>query len=234
MENPKLSTMVVLYTLNKKFDTTKLLETLPLNDSIIKVEKRGILTRGTSSRDKIKRRPKNPQTVSKTGFGHNSITVVVLTNVNGSLPLKEITVKIFQNGVFHFTGVLHDDYDKYVMELLSSTIRESCRECILNENDDIQILNRRIVLINYTSEMSKKGIVAREALVRTIKSFKDSDITVSYDPDVYPGVKIRFLNDRWTANIFRTGKIILTGLTSELECIQFRKKLENLFEKTVV
>jgi hypothetical protein len=46
METPKLSTMVVLYTINLKMKTDILLEKLPLNDHIIKIEKRGVLRRG--------------------------------------------------------------------------------------------------------------------------------------------------------------------------------------------
>jgi hypothetical protein len=47
-----------------------------------------------------------------TGFCHNSITLVMMNNGDGTLPMKEITIKIFQNGVFHMTGVLHELYDK--------------------------------------------------------------------------------------------------------------------------
>jgi len=56
MNEPKLSTMVVLYTMNFKVNTDILLETLQITDDIIKIEKRGILRKGESSRDKIKRR----------------------------------------------------------------------------------------------------------------------------------------------------------------------------------
>ena len=58
MEAPKLSTMVVLYTTNLKFDTNKIMSDLPLEDSIVKIEKRGVARRGESKRDKIKRRIK--------------------------------------------------------------------------------------------------------------------------------------------------------------------------------
>ena len=56
MEQPKLSTMVVLYNLNIKVDTTRLLDDIPINETIIKIEKRGMKKRGESSRDKIKLR----------------------------------------------------------------------------------------------------------------------------------------------------------------------------------
>jgi hypothetical protein len=43
MEIPILSTMVVLYKTNLNFDTTVLANELPVNDEIIKVEKRGVI-----------------------------------------------------------------------------------------------------------------------------------------------------------------------------------------------
>lgn len=221
--------MVVIYNMNVTLNTNELVQTLPINDEIIKIEKRGVIVRGESSRDKIKRRPKKTEPKSKTGFGHNSITVVVMNNGDGKFPMKEITVKIFQNGVFHFTGVLDDSYDRRALDILISAIPKTC---ITNEIDDIKIINRRVVLMNYTSELTKKTIVAREGLSRAIRSIHNPEITVSYDPDVYPGIKIKFSN-RWTANIFRTGKIILTGITSKEECDTFKNTLEDLLEKTL-
>jgi hypothetical protein len=100
METPILSTMVVLYNTNLVFDTTKLLHSLPLNSEIIKIEKRGVMRRGESKRDRIKRRSKKePSTNNNTGFCHNSLTLVMMNDGDGTLLKKEITIKIFQNGV---------------------------------------------------------------------------------------------------------------------------------------
>jgi TATA-box binding protein (TBP) (component of TFIID and TFIIIB) len=54
-----------------------------------------------------------------------------------------------------------------------------------------------------------------------------------YDPDVYPGVKICIGKNNWTAKIFRTGKIILTGVVSHGECLELMKQLLSLFEKVL-
>ena len=61
--------MVVIYNMNVTLNTNELVQTLPINDEIIKIEKRGVIVRGESSRDKIKRRPKKTEPKSKTGFG---------------------------------------------------------------------------------------------------------------------------------------------------------------------
>lgn len=229
MDTPKLSTMVVLYNTNLTLNTDILLEKLPINETLIRIEKRGVLRRGESSRDKIRRRSKKEEKKSNTGFGHNSITVVVLNNGDGSLPMKEITIKLFQNGVFHMTGILDELYDKYALEYLLNEIMK----CGATNVDKWEITRRRVVLMNYTSELTARTTIAREPLYNSIKSMNPEEIVASYDPDVYPGVKIQFLPSKWTAKVFRTGKLILTGVTTKEDCQTFREQLEHLFEKTL-
>jgi len=207
------------------------LEHLPINDSIIKIEKRGVLRRGESSRDKIRRRSKKNEKTSTTGFGHNSITTVLMNDGDGTLPPKEITVKIFQNGVFHLTGVLHDDYDKSCINILLTTIWNSCNADIVEPPEKWEILKRRVVLMNYTTELSPKTTVAREMLYNSIRGM--DGIVSSYNPDVYPGVKIQFMPSKWTAKVFRTGKIILTGITTHADCLEFVEELSNLLTNSL-
>lgn len=224
--------MVILYNLNVKLNTTVLLEQLALDDKIIKVEKKGVLTRGTSLRDKVKKRSKKTKENS-TGFGRNSITVVSLNDGEGTLPLKEITTKIFQNGVFHMTGVLDPGYDSSTLNYLMSKIW-AIPEALMNPPTEWIVEKRRVVLMNYVTELSPKATVARETLTNNIKALKDSQIVASYDPDVYPGVKIQFVDRKWTAKIFRTGKMILTGVVSPEDCLEFTKELNYLLKKTLI
>lgn len=234
MEAPQLSTMVVLYTTNLKFDTTKLAEYIPLSETIIKVEKKGVVKRGESSRDKIRHRvKKEKKNVSNTGFGHNSITLVILNDGDGQLPQKEITVKIFQNGVFHLTGVLNELYDRSSVNKLIKILQDSCSESFKEPIETIEILNRRVVLMNYTTKLTSNQTIPREALHTGIRNAKMENVISYYDPDVYPGVKIHIGTDKWTANVFRTGKIILTGITSHEDCITLIEKLISLFEEVL-
>ena len=233
METPVLSTMVVLYKTNLAVDTTVLANGIPLNEQIIKVEKRGVVKRGESKRDKIKRRSKKEPSSNTTGFCHNSLTIVMMNNGGGSLPMKEVTVKIFQNGVFHMTGILDEKYDMTAVDLLLKTIWESCRDCIKAEIEKPEILNRRVVLMNYTTKLSSNSTIAREALHNNIKSSGIPDVVSHYDPDVYPGVKINIGTGNWTAKVFRTGKIILTGVVSKEECAELTEQLLLLFEKVL-
>jgi len=234
METPILSTMVVLYNTNLIFDTTLLLNNLPLNSEIIKIEKRGVGKRGESKRDKIKRRSKKETNVNNnTGFCHNSITLVMMNNGGGELIEKEITVKIFQNGVFHMTGILDERYDKCTINNLLTIIWNNCKDALKNTPEMWEITQRRVVLMNYITKLSSNSTVPREQLHNTIRTLKLENIKSHYDPDVYPAVKINIGPAKWTAKIFRTGKIILTGVTNANEINQFMLSLLSLFEKAL-
>jgi TATA-box binding protein (TBP) (component of TFIID and TFIIIB) len=226
--------MVVLYNTNLKFDTNKIMSDLPLEDSIIKIEKRGVDRRGESKRDKIKRRVKKDVTpTNTTGFCHNSITIVVLNDGDGTLPSKEITIKIFQNGVFHLTGILHDSYDKCSMRILLNALWTKCKTAILDAPESYEIVRRRVVLMNYTTKLTSNQTVPRELMFKAIRSLGRPELTCAYDPDVYPGVKIRIGPKNWTAKVFRTGKIILTGITDGEEVVEFTTLLLRLFAEVL-
>ncbi len=222
-----MSTMVVLTSTNLKLDTNKMLTDLPIDDSILKIEKRGVLRRGESSRDKIRRRVKKEHTAT-TGFGHNSITIVMMNDGDGTLPAKEITIKIFQNGVFHMTGVLDERYDVHSLRCLLNIVWYRHRDCVVDPPEMWEVTRRRVVLMNFTTEVKPARTIARETLYRTIQNIHDPNVVAHYDPDVYPGVKIQFLPQKWTAKVFRTGKIILTGVTTFEDCKVLEKLLTDI------
>lgn len=232
METPTLSTMVVLYTTNLKFDTTELVNSIPLENGIIRVEKRGVIKKGRSKRDDVNRRSKKESKSNNTGFGNNSMTLVILDDGDGTLREKEITIKIFQNGVFHLTGVIDDAYDSSSMAKVLRSIWTHCRSAIRECPDTYQIVNRRVVLMNYTTKLMIDA-VPRQALYNVIRQLNLDNISIHYDPDVYPGVKIHIGPHKWIAKVFRTGKLILTGITTKDQCREFVVQLTALLQRTL-
>lgn len=231
MESPKLTTMVVLYNMGVRLNTDTLVHNLPLTNNIIKIEKQGVLKRGESKKDKIRHRVK-PQTAPKrtTGFGHNSITLVLLSNgIEHNLPEKEITVKIFQNGVFHITGVLNEGYDRDVTNRLQQHIQDHCSDSIVSGSWTPG--NRRVVLMNYKTCLQGINDLSREQLYRNLR---EQGFRTNYEPAVYPAVKIYFDGTRWIAKVFRTGQIILTGMTTEEEKDQLMSRLSMAFTSNVI
>ena len=207
-------------------DTNKLVHELPLENGIIKIEKQGVLKRGESKKDKVKHRA-TTQTAPKrtTGFGHNSITLVLLSSGDGTLVEKEITVKIFQNGVFHITGVLDEKYDRDVVARLYTQIMKHCPvegEWTLN--------NRRVVLMNYKTSLKGITNLSRDQLYSSVRK---QGLKTNYEPDVYPAVKIYFPEKKWIAKVFRTGNIILTGMTTSQECVELVEQLTTVISKAV-
>jgi TATA-box binding protein (TBP) (component of TFIID and TFIIIB) len=213
--------MVVLYTMGVKLNTDILANTLPLTTDIIKIEKQGVVKRGSSKRDLIKRRAKTTPPKRTTGFGHNSITLVVMSDGDGTLLRKEITVKIFQNGVFHITGVLDEKYDRHVTTLLKNHITTTCPEAVSGEWTEI----RRVVLMNYKTKLVGSTNLSRDTLYATLRG---RGVTTVYEPAVYPAVKIYFPETKWIAKVFRTGQIILTGMTTHDECASLMTQLKPL------
>lgn len=225
MDTPTLTTMVVLYTMGVKLDTDILVQSLPLTNGLIKIEKQGVLRRGESKRDRIRHRtPAVPTVRRTTGFGHNSITLVLLSaGTSGTKFEKEITVKIFQNGVFHITGVLDEEYDRDVVARLQGHIVEHCPTAVLSGTWNPE--SRRVVLMNYKTKLVGVTNLSRETLYATVrqKGFK-----TNYEPAVYPAVKIYFPETKWIAKVFRTGNIILTGMTTATECEQLMTSLREV------
>jgi len=215
--------MVVLYTMGVKLDTDVLVRELPLTDSIIKVEKQGVLRRGESKKDRIRHRTPPAPPKRATGFGHNSITLVLMSTGDGTLPQKEITVKIFQNGVFHITGVLDEKYDRHVTQTLRTAIMTSCPHAVVSGEWTPD--NRRVVLMNYKTRLINVTNLSRDALHANVRK---KGLKTVYEPSVYPAVKIYFPNVRWIAKVFRTGNIILTGMTAEDQCYRLMDQLREV------
>lgn len=215
--------MVVLYTMGVKLDTGVLVHDLPLTEQIIKIEKQGVLRRGESRKDLIRHRKVPVQSRKTTGFGHNSITLVILSDGDGTLRKKEITVKIFQNGVFHITGVLHELYDRDVVARLQSHISATTPHAMKEGTWTPE--HRRVVLMNYKTKLVGIDNLSRDSLHIRLRQ---QGIKTNYEPAVYPAVKIYFPDVKWIAKVFRTGNIILTGMTEERECDVLMEKLREL------
>jgi TATA-box binding protein (TBP) (component of TFIID and TFIIIB) len=227
MEPPTLTTMVVLYTMGVRLNTDILVQELPLNESIIKVEKQGVLRRGESKKDRVRHRATTAAAPRRTtGFGHNSITLVLLSNGDGSLPQKEITVKIFQNGVFHITGVLDEKYDRDATQTLYAAITKHCPHAVISGEWDPN--NRRVVLMNYKTRLVGVDNLSRETLHANVRK---KGLKTIYEPAVYPAVKIYFPDVKWIAKVFRTGNIILTGMTTAGECERLMEQLQEAMVK---
>jgi TATA-box binding protein (TBP) (component of TFIID and TFIIIB) len=119
------------------------------------------------------------------------------------------------------------------MRILLDTIWKECKDSIHDAPPEFEITNRRVVLMNYTTKLNGITSVPREALYNAVRTAKIENVTSHYDPDVYPGVKIHIGPQKWVAKIFRTGKLILTGITTREQCTEFVSQLTSLLDRTL-
>ena len=75
--------------------------------------------------------------------------------------------------------------------------------------------NRRVVLMNYKTKLLNVSNLSRDSLY---SSLRQRGVQTVYEPAVYPAVKIYFPETKWIAKVFRTGQVILTGMTTHEEC----------------
>jgi TATA-box binding protein (TBP) (component of TFIID and TFIIIB) len=122
------------------------------------------------------------------------------------------SVKIFPNCTIHITGCYSlDDCDQVVKQLCSifNTIfgltNVQCEKC-------------RIVMIN--TNFSINSILDLSAIISVMKR---NGCTVSFNPETYSAVKIKFVPGagmkQITASIFSSGKIIITGAVNLMEIL---------------
>jgi TATA-box binding protein (TBP) (component of TFIID and TFIIIB) len=221
LKEPSLSTMTVLYRLPMKMNTDAVFGSLPLAHPIIKIEKRGLGKRGESKRDRVRRR--QPVSQTTTGFGHNSVTLVLMNTGFGNHPEKEVTIKIFHNGVFHLTGIRDEDYARSSMREIRTILNSLPDECFIERPSLTDEPVERIVLMNFTTAFLDTAKISR---LQIQSFFESKGVQVNFEPDVDPAVKLQF-PERWVARIFRTGKINLTAITTREDCRRFVERLES-------
>jgi hypothetical protein len=125
--------------------------------------------------------------------------------------------------VFHITGVLDEEYDRDVIARLQSHITEQCPTAVLS--GEWMPESRRVVLMNYKTKLMGVTNLSRETLYATVRQ---KGLKTNYEPAVYPAVKIYFPETKWIAKVFRTGNIILTGMTTATECEQLMNALREV------
>jgi len=81
--------------------------------------------------------------------------------------------------------------------------------------------------MNYKTKIRDVTNLSRERLSANLRRL---GLKTNYEPAVYPAVKVYFQDKKWIAKIFRTGNVILTGMTAEEECRELTKTLNEVLE----
>ena len=185
----KISTMTTTGTINTKIDLKTLYDYIEVvdkesvNNGIIYIEynqnKFDVLTKG----EKMKKDPKNRKNKPKKRF-QNQTTMIIKVD-------KSFTnLKLFKNGNIQMTGVKNEIVGKEAIDTLLEEIKKIYQKdkTIVDEFDRLENKNFEINLINTDFKINKK--LKREELHKLM--ITKYNIISSYEPCIYPGVKIQY------------------------------------------
>ena len=116
----------------------------------------------------------------------NQLTVIYKYNEDSL-----INIKVFKNGNIQMTGVKDTSDGKSMIDILINAIKcieSNCGCCIVNNVEDLQNMKYKIALIN--SDFKVDFEVKRDKLHNVLK--KEYNIRCSFEPCIYPGVKIQY------------------------------------------
>ena len=214
--------MTAVSKLSEHINIEEMYNSLEINDIVKFVEYKTQYKGYSKKLDKKVRKNK----VKRTFFNQSTIHIY-----DGS---KVVNVKIFNNGNIQMTGLKYEGQGKEILNILKDILIEKNKSIRFFENENIDVLDYRIVLIN--SDFDIKYSVDREKLHREIINL---GLYSTYEPCMYPGVNIKYYFNklygkcgickcdckcdgkgsglengsckRVTIAVFNSGEIIITG-----------------------
>lgn len=141
----------------------------------------------------------------------NQATVILRQYIDNKYECANL--KIFRNGNVQMTGVKSISHGELILEYLSNTLKTmNFQEEFVENINDINVSNFKIQLIN--ADFKIGYTIKREKLFKLLKT-EFTDTFCSFEPCIYPGVKIQFLINetlkKVTIAVFRSGCVIITG-----------------------
>jgi TATA-box binding protein (TBP) (component of TFIID and TFIIIB) len=194
----RISTITSTGRINTEIDLKKLFDSL---DIIQKdAEKKGIvyleygknkfesITKGELVKRKVKSRK-----IKQIKRFDNQATVIMKINED---KIYYINMKIFKNGNIQMTGIKNIDDGIECVNLLIKFIKDqnTIENTIVLSKDEMILTNYKVQLINSDFKINMQ--IKREVLYKIL--ICEYNIVCSYEPCIYPGVKIQYF---WNENI---------------------------------
>jgi TATA-box binding protein (TBP) (component of TFIID and TFIIIB) len=134
-------------------------------------------------------------------------------------------IKVFSNGRLHITGVTSmieaSDVCSFTCNILNKTIG-----AVIGDNS-VEAINLKICMINTNFGLNHGiDIIKLKNIIRGAP-----DITCSYTPDTYPGLKIKYFHlnkNKSSIFIFSSGQIVITGVKLLSDVIEVYKCLMDI------
>ena len=134
----------------------------------------------------------NRRKEKKTKRFDNQLTIVYIMILPDGTK-SNLNIKVFRNGKIQITGIKKFGQGEIVLKIVEDVIRDihiNKDKSIIDDIDKLCSKNFRIQLIN--SDYKVGFEIKRENLYNLMSSGTISDVICSYEPCIYPGVKIQF------------------------------------------
>lgn len=241
-------------------------EQIDLNSVFTNVKLDSVYLNGIKFLNDYKGRPDNPSKKKKKSDKSNpktfcnQATIYISPDLNST---KIINVKLFKNGKLQMTGLRNFEEGKdtalKVIEILKNVKYDNGEVVLKNkfnlENYDIHMINSNFDMFPISKDMYR---IKRQELFKLLKN-PPYYLKVSYEPTIYPGVKVSFMWNKTKGNnqngvcccddycngkskednkckkitiaIFQSGSIIITGAYRMEQIQDAYKFINDVFSK---
>jgi TATA-box binding protein (TBP) (component of TFIID and TFIIIB) len=214
--------------LKQLFDSVNIIHKNDNNNGIIYLEYGKNKFESISKGENIKKKVKSRKIKEIKRFDNQATAIIKVFNDQ----LYYVNMKIFKNGNIQMTGIKHINDGIICVNFIIDFIKNNSTEenLIVTNLDNINLNNYKVQLINSDFKINLE--IKREILYKLL--IFEYDIICSYEPCIYPGVKIQyFWNDnkngqcsceehcstkkkkaickKITIAVFQSGCIIITG-----------------------
>jgi TATA-box binding protein (TBP) (component of TFIID and TFIIIB) len=182
----RISTMVTTANVGCEIQLEHLWEQVPilpywdLNDGILEMDYQGTI-KGTSWKRILQKAPTEP----KKTFFFNQATLVIRREV-APLNWKEINIKLFRNGGVQMTGVRSEEMSWDALRWLVAHIQSHCTKPVFGETLNLHKMQTQLV----NTDFSIGAKIRRDVLYKVLS--ERYNLTVSYEPSIYQGVKTKY------------------------------------------
>ena len=182
----RISTITAIGNINSVINLQLFFELFNINDRFVYVEYGKTKNISNSKGEHPKKKKTNKKKDSKRF--DNQATVFIKFDDD-----TYVNMKIFKNGKIQMTGLKKIENGELAINLLINYIKEiyKTNNKIVENYDNLKISNFKICLINSDFKFDTK--IKRNSLYNYIT--ENTELICSYEPCIYPGVKIQFFHN---------------------------------------
>ncbi len=140
----------------------------------------------------------------------NQLTIILKVNNNN------VNMKLFKNGRVQMTGLKIINNGVIAIEFIIDLIKNINEKFIDIEKNNLEYSNYKICLINSDFRFTSK--IRRNKLFEFINN--ETELICSYEPCIYPGVKIQFFYNKNTDGICRCEEGYCSNKNKKSTCVK--------------